>query len=282
MIQILVDSSSDYSLSEIKEKNMEFVPISITIGADNYIEGQNLTRNEFYEILKSSEEFPMTSQPSPQAFLEIFRSIKERGDELICILLSSKLSGTYQSAVLAKNMADYDNIHLIDSLSATYSIKIMADYACRLREKGLSSGDIIAKIEALKARVKVIAALDTLEYLKRGGRISKAAAAIGDIANIKPVITVTEEGKVGILSKGIGKNKAAANIVKQLQEMDIDPQFPLYSIYTYGTDNCVKLETKLSDNGFHISSRLQIGATIGAHVGPEAFGAIAVEKSKAD
>ena len=109
---------------------------------------------------------------------------------IICILLSSALSGTYQSAVLAKNMVEYDSIYLIDSLSATYTIKIMADYACTLREKGYTAHEIIQAVENLKSRVKVLAALDTLEYLGRGGRISKTAAAIGDLANIKPIITI--------------------------------------------------------------------------------------------
>ena len=119
MVKILVDSSSDYEPEEIKEKGFEFVPISITIGDTDYIDGVSLEKDEFYEILKGTEDFPKTSQPSPQAFLDIFKDAKEKQDTIFCILLSSELSGTCQSAQLAKNMVDYESIYIIDSLSAT-------------------------------------------------------------------------------------------------------------------------------------------------------------------
>lgn len=278
MVRILVDSSSDYSLDEVKQKNMEFVPITVTIGEKSYVDGVDLERNTFYELLEASGEFPKTSQPSPQAFLDIFKEVKEKGDEMVCILLSSALSGTYQSAVLAKQMADYEKIYIVDSLSATYVIKVLAEYACNLCEKGLAAGVIAEKVEALKSRVKVMAALDTLEYLSRGGRIGKAAALIGDMANIKPIITVTEEGVVGVLGKCIGRNKAISTMLKLLNAKKIDTDFPMYAIYSYGVENCEKFEEKLRKEGYQINEQLQIGSTIGAHIGPEAFGVVYVEK----
>lgn len=276
MIRILVDSSSDYQTEELKEKDIDLVSIKITIGEKSYIDGVDLNRDDFYRILEKTGEFPKTSQPSPQEFLDIFNEVKEKGDELICILLSSELSGTYQSAVLAKSMADYDKIYLIDSLSATYTIKIMADYACRLHQEGMDAYGIAREVEALKSRVRVLAALDTLEYLSRGGRLSKTAAAIGDMANIKPIITLTQDGKVGVLGKCLGKNKAICAIKKQLQELSIDDTFPVYTIYSYGTENCEKFEEKLTQEGLALDSRLQIGSTIGSHIGPEAFGIVFV------
>lgn len=276
MIRILVDSSSDYLKEEINSKNMELVPISISIGEKTYVDGVDLNRDQFYEILEESGEFPKTSQPSPQAFLDIFKDVKKKGDELICILLSSALSGTYQSAMLAKDMAEYDKIYLIDSLSATYTIKVMADYACLLREKGLPAKEIAEKTEALKSKVKVVAVLDTLEYLARGGRINRKVAAIGDMANIKPIITITEEGEVGVIGKCLGKNKAINHIVQHLQGIQLDTDFPLYTIYSYGTDNCEKFEERLAKENFPIEKRMQIGSTIGTHIGPEAFGIIFV------
>lgn len=276
MIRILIDSASDYTVSETKTKNLELVPISFVIGEQTYTDGYDLSRDGFYELLQESSNFPTTSQPSPQAFLDIFTNVKEKGDELICILLSSALSGTYQSAVLAKNMVEYDSIYLIDSLSATYTIKIMADYACTLREKGYTAHEIIQAVENLKSRVKVLAALDTLEYLGRGGRISKTAAAIGDLANIKPIITINETGKVDILGKCLGKNKAIAAILKHLQETGADPSFPIYPIYSYGKDNCETMQKKMQKEGFEMNEMLQIGSTIGTHIGPGAFGIVFV------
>ena len=278
MVRILVDSSSDYSLDEVKQKNMELVPITIMIGDKTYVDGVDLGRDEFYEVLEASGEFPKTSQPSPQAFLDIFKEVKEKGDEMVCILLSSALSGTYQSSVLAKQMVDYEKIYIVDSLSATYVIKVLADHACELRKKGLAADEIAEQVENLKSRVRVMAALDTLEYLSRGGRIGKAAALIGDMANIKPIITVTEEGVIGVLGKCIGRNKAISSMRKQLNTTEIDRDFPMYAIYSYGVENCEKFEEKLRKEGYQIDERMQIGSTIGAHIGPEAFGVVYVEK----
>ncbi|MFR8548391.1 MAG: DegV family protein [Lachnospiraceae bacterium] len=272
MIRILVDSSSDYPVEEIRQKNLELVPISITIGEHNYIEGKNLDRDTFYEILTDGREIPKTSQPSPQDFLTCFEQAKKNGDELICILLSSALSGTYQSAVLAKSMADYDGIYLIDSLAATVNIKILADYAlCRIAA-GDNAAEVVAAVECLKPRVKVIAALDTLEYLRRGGRIGRAASLIGEMANIKPVITLLEDGTIGAVGKCLGRNKAVSSLINRVAELSPDPAFPVYSIYTYGTDNSERFEQKLVKTGISIAGRMQIGATIGTHIGPGAFG----------
>ena len=127
MIRILVDTSSDYTVEEIKAKGLELVPMHITFGEEDYRDVYDLTKDAFYELLTSNEEFPKTSQPTPQDFVDIFEEVEEKGDELICILLSSKLSGTFQSATLAKNIVDYDNIHLVDSLGATHMIRIMAE-----------------------------------------------------------------------------------------------------------------------------------------------------------
>ncbi len=278
MIHLLVDSSSDYTMEEIKEKNIHYVPLTIMLGENSYKDGLELTPDRFYEMLTSSKEFPKTSQPSPQDFLEIFKMAKEQGDDVICVLLSSALSGTCQSAHLAKDMVDYDRIYIIDSLTATIMIKVLANHANDLIKEGLPATDIADKLNALKSKVKVVAALDTLEYLYRGGRLSRASATIGELANLKPIIHVTEEGEVGVLGKCIGRNKALNFILKTIENKDLDPAFPLHTVYAYGTDNCEKLEEKLIQNGYTFANREQIGSTIGAHVGPGAFGVIYVVK----
>ncbi|MBQ8598062.1 MAG: DegV family protein [Lachnospiraceae bacterium] len=276
MIRIIVDSASDFQQAELKEKGMELVSLSITLCDRTYLDGVDLDRDEFYETLQNTGEFPMTSQPSPQAFLDIFKDAKSKGDEVICILLSSGLSGTCQSATIAKGMADYENIYIVDSLTATYMIKILADYAYDLSMQGVSAKEIVEKIENLKSKVKVVAALDTLEYLSRGGRISKTAAAIGNMANLKPLITVTEEGLVSMIGKALGKAKASGTLLKHLQGYKINTDFPVYSVYTYGTENCEAFEQKLAAEGYRITSRQQVGPTIGAHIGPGIFGVIFV------
>lgn len=277
MIRILLDGASDYPLEELQNHGLELVNMTVTMNGKDYIEGENLKKDEFYEILETTTLFPKTSQPSPQAFLNIFEDVKKKKDEMICILLSSKLSGTYQSARLAKDMVEYDGIYLIDSLLASCTIKILADEACRLVKDGQNISEIVGAIEALKKRVKVIAALDTLEYLYRGGRLTKTAATIGEIAKIKPVITLSEDGQIEILSKCFGKNKAMNYMMKHLERLELDSNFPLYSIYTYGIENCEKWEEKLKAKFKEPNQRIQIGATIGTHVGPNAFGLVYVK-----
>lgn len=278
MIRILVDSSSDYTMEEIKEQEFSFVPLNILISGKSYRDVVDLIPDDFYKLLISSKDFPKTSQPSPQDFAEIFEDVKAKGDEIICILLSSALSGTCQSAHLAKDMVDYDGIHIIDSLAATAMIKFMGNHAAKLVKEGLSAQEIVQKIEAMKGKIKVVAGLDTLEYLCKGGRLSKASATIGELANLKPIITVTEEGKVSVIGKCLGKNKALNFILKYLENNERDMSFPLYTLYSYGTENTEKLEERLTKEGISYDERVQLGSTIGAHIGPGAFAILYVIK----
>ena len=278
MIRILVDSSADYTAEEAKQNNLELVSIYITMGGKNYLDGVDITRDEFYDLLVSSQDFPMTAQPSPQDFLDIFEDAKEKGDQLIYLSLSSGLSGTFQSATLAKSMAEYDEIYLVDTLSATRVIRLMAEYACKLREEGKDAATIAATLEEFKSRVVVYTAVDTLEYLSKGGRLSKAAAAVGELANLKPIITVTQEGKIAVPAKALGRNKALSTLVKLVSEKEIDTTFPIYSIYAVGEENTEKLEQKLGKEGIRVTKRLQVGSTIGCHIGPGAYGVVFVTK----
>lgn len=278
MIRLIVDTSADYTLKELEERNFTLVPLTVMINGKSYLDTIELDRNELYEMMEAGADFPKTSQPSPQMFAEIFEDAKAKGDDVICILLSSALSGTCQSAHLAKNMTDYDNIHIIDSLSATHAIRIMADYALKLINEGLSASEVAERVEAMKSKVRILAAVDTLDYLCKGGRVSKTAATIGNLANLKPLIAVNAEGKVEVIGKCIGRVKALNQLLKLLQEKEVDTDFPLYTLYAYGTETTEKLEKKLESENYTVADRLQIGSTIGAHVGPGAAAIIFVEK----
>lgn len=278
MIRIIVDSSADYNREEIDTKQLTLVSLTINLDAKSYLDGVDITRDQLYEWLMESKGFPKTSQPSPEDFAAHFKAAKEAGDDVICILLSSALSGTCQSAHLAKSIADYDNIHIVDSLSATHVIRFLANKACQMRDAGNSAEEIVAVLEDLKGRAKVIAAVDTLEYLCRGGRVSRTAATIGNLANLKPIITVNPAGEVAVLSKCVGKNKSMSYILNALQEYELDENYPIYSIYSYGMENCIALEARVVSSGYILHSRKQVGATIGCHVGPGAFGVLFVHK----
>lgn len=278
MIKILIDSSADLTPQEISQKKVIMIPLQVAIQDKTYLDGINLDHDTFYNILTSSSEFPKTSQPSPQAFLEAFEEVKANNDELICILLSSALSGTYQSAKLAKDMVDYDKIYLIDSLSAVSAIRILCDKALEMINNNIDSITIVETLNNLKGRIKIFAALNTLDYLSKGGRISKTVATIGDLTNIKPIITVSEEGKVEIAGKRLGINKSISFIKEKIDSYTIDESYPIYSLYTYGQDNLNKLQQKLINNNYKIATSLQVGPTIGSHLGPEAYGICFVAK----
>jgi len=277
MVRIVLDSSADYSANELEDLNMELVPLNITMNGYNYRDGIDITKKEFYEMLINSDEFPTTSQPAPQDFLDIFEDAKTNGDSVVCLTLSSGLSGTFQSAVLAKNMVDYDQIYIVDTLSATRGAQILVEYAHKLRDEGHDAATIAEKVDNLKSRIKILAVVDTLEYLYKGGRLNRATAAVGELANLKPIITV-KDGKMAVSGKCIGRNKALATLTKMITECGIDTDFPAYSIYAYGEENTEKLEEKLTAAGIHVTKRLQIGSTIGCHIGPGAYGLIFVTK----
>lgn len=278
MIRLVVDSSADYTLQEINERKLDLVPLTVMINDKSYLDTVELDRNDFYEILMNGADFPKTSQPSPERFVEIFKDAKEKGDEVVCILLSSSISGTCQSAHLAKGIADYDNVYIVDSLSATFGIRLMVEYALKLRTEGKSGAEIAELVENMKSRVRIYAMIDTLEYLRKGGRVSHASAAIGTIANIKPMITVTTEGKVEVINKCIGRVKALNQLMKYLSDAPADTDFPFYTLFAYGEETCEKLEKKLAAENYNVTERLQLGCTIGAHIGPGACAIIYVEK----
>ena len=278
MIKLLVDSASDFTKAELNNRNIEFIPLGITLDNENYLDGINLTKDDFYDKIQKSTEFPKTSMPSPAAFLEYFEMAKENGDEIVCILLSSALSGTYQSAVTAKGMVDYDKIYIVDSSCVATGIKIIVNYADKLRNDGLSGEEIAQKVESLKSKVRVYAGLDTLEYLYRGGRLSRTSAAIGTVANLKPIVTLDAAGTVSVVKKSLGRTRAMRDLFEIIKKAEIDTDFPIYSLYTCGTDNCEELEKSLCNIGIEYTERSQIGPTIGAHVGPGVYGIFYVEK----
>lgn len=282
MIRILVDTGADYLPSEMKEQQIEFVPLQIAFGETNYFDGKDLFRDDFYRMLTAGNIFPKTSQPTVSAFLEIFEDVRQKKDEMICILISSSLSGTYQNALLAKELSGYEGIYLVDSLSASSAIRFLADRACALRLQERSAPEIVKDLEALRNRLTIFFLVDTLEYLYRGGRLSKTEAALGKIAKIKPLLRLDRAGKVSVVEKCFGLTRAFQSVTRQIQACPADSAFPFYSLWSYGTENCEELEARLKSAGISADRRLQVGAAIGTHIGPRAAGVVYVSAEKAE
>ncbi|MDO4519340.1 MAG: DegV family protein [Eubacteriales bacterium] len=278
-IRIVTDSAADYKQEEILRRQIECLPMSVTFGSDSFLDGIELEKEEFYERLLEGKEFPKTSQPAPGAFLECFEAAKEANDSVIVILISGALSGTVQSAYIAKDMAEYDDVYIIDSTTATLGMRLLVDTAVVLREKGATVQQIVEEVERLKSKVHVLAGLDTLEYLAKGGRISKGAANIGNLANLKPLISI-QEGKVDVCGKAIGMRRAYKGLMKIVDGYEIDEDYPVYFIYSYDRTNCAGFLHTMEKAG-HIFDPVKIrgiGPTIGTHIGPGAFGMVFVEK----
>ena len=276
MIRIVVDSSSDMFSNEV----VSVVPLQVNLDNTDYLDGVNLTRDSFYDMLANTTSFPKTSQPSPQTIVDVFEDAKAKGDSCIAIMLSGGLSGTYQSAVLAKQIVDYDKIYVIDSKTTSYGIKILVDFALTLEKEGKTVEEIVEKLEKLKKRITIYAGPDTLEYLSRGGRLSKAAEVIGNMVNIKPIINLDEEGKIQVPSKCLGVVKAIRYMVDKVLKDEVDTNHGFYTAYTSGIENVEKLEKKLAKEGVEVQGRAQVGPTIGSHLGPNAYAMIFVRKKK--
>ena len=280
MVQIITDSSADFETAELEKMGVKCVSLQVIFGEKQYKENIDITKDEFYGMLESCDVSPKTSQPAPADFIDIYENAKTAGDEVVGIFLSSQLSGTYQCACLAKTMTDFENCYPVDGISATAGTRILVEYAVKLRERGLGGAEIAEKLEQIKDKVTIIASLDTLEYLRRGGRISETAAFLGTAAHIKPIIRIAGDGKVAIPSKTIGLKRGIKYIIKQFFDCGANEEFPVYILYTHRKENALELLKSFKESGVCASDEniKNVGAVIGTHIGPGAFGMAFVSK----
>ncbi|GGG12826.1 DegV family protein [Paenibacillus abyssi] len=273
-IRIVTDSTSDIP-SDVRERlGIEMVPLKVHFGVDVFMDGVTIESDEFYTKLAASEKLPTTSQPSPADFMEVYQRIlqEEPGVQIISIHLSSALSGTYQSAVLANSLIEEEaDITVIDSKSASYGFGKIVVAAAQMVQAGSTKEEILAEVQRLRNGLGLYFLVDTLEFLQKGGRIGKAAALFGTILNIKPILTVDDEGTVAPVDKVRGKKKAMQRIVDLLKEdFGNDPVHITlaYSKYEAGAQELHEL-AKVHFN-IQETNYTKIGAVIGTHVGPGA------------
>ena len=278
MIRIITDSAADFSPAEYQKLNITCIPLTVMFGEDEFQENINLSKDQFYGLLLSREENPKTAQPSPQCLMDLFEQAHASGDGAIYITLSSALSGTYQNAVMTKNLLGYDDCYVVDSLNATGGQRMLLEYAAQLRDEGKSAREIIAGIEDIRSRITLFACIDTLEYLYKGGRISQTVYKLGTLANIKPIITVEPDGGIGIPAKAMGMRKGIDFQCKQAAAKPADPAFPFYVMYTNKPSVAKDLAARLETVGITVPEEriIQVGAAIGSHIGPDACGLVYV------
>ena len=278
MVRIITDSAADFEPVELEQLNIACIPLTVTFGEAEYQENINLSKQKFYDLLLGSGQYPKTAQPSPQLLLDLFEEAKEAGDEAVYITISSGISGTYQTACMTRDMAEYEGAHVLDSLNATAGQRMLVEYAVKLRDQGASAAEIVEKVEALRSRIVLYACIDTLEYLYRGGRISQTAYTIDSLAQIKPIIRVEPDGTIGVPSKAMGMRKGMDILCKRIEQQQPCADFPLYIMYTTNRSVAEKLADRLRAMGYDIpdSHIVGVGAAIGAHVGPDACGFVYV------
>lgn len=278
-IRIITDSSADLTPIDAQRLGVDVVSMSIQFGDRSYLDGVDLEKADFYRLLAEGTDSPSTAQPTPADFLERLEAVKAAGDEAVVITLSSALSGTYQSAMIAKEMCAYDPIYVVDSLSATAGVQIMVDYACKLRDQGVAAKEITEKVSEIKGRIRIFAVIDTLEYLRRGGRLSSLQAGLGTVTKLKPVISV-REGAVSVVGKAFGTVAATKQLLKFLSEHPIDSAFPSFALYTDDKGRVDEFLPKLQEvKALPQDLRFcAVGPTIGTHVGPGVVGMAYVER----
>ena len=268
--RIIIDSTTDL-LPEFKNR-VHTVPLTVHFGQDEYIDGITIDHKTFYEKLIESDVLPTTSQATPDAFIKEFEKAKEAGEAAVVITLASKFSGTYQSATIAAD--DYENIYVVDSGSATMGSGILVELAFKLLDEGKNAEEITAILEEQKKKIIIVALVDTLEYLKKGGRISKAVAFAGGVLNIKPVLSVID-GEINMLGKARGSKMGNNLLVQEIDKAGgIDFNKPVLLGYSGISDALLK---KYIEDSRHIwEGNLQevryttVGSVIGTHAGPGA------------
>ena len=271
--RIIVDSTADL-MPEILDR-VHVVPLTVHFGEEELVDGVTIDKKTFYERLVESDVLPSTSQATPEAFMREFEKAKQAGEQAVVITVASKLSGTYQSAVLAAR--EYEHIHIVDSSTVAIGSSILVELACKLLDEGMNAKEIAQKLEEEKKKIVIVALVDTLEYLKKGGRISKTVAMVGGVLNIKPVLSIID-GEINMLGKARGSKMGNNLLIQEIEKAGgVDFAKPVLLGYAGLSD---ALLLKYIEDSKHIwEGNLDevrytvVGSVVGTHVGP---GAVAV------
>lgn len=271
MTRILTDSSAGMTLEDVKKIGVEMVHIPITFddGAD-FLDGKNLTIAEFYKKQAESKRLPTTSAINQATFEEVFNDVKKKGDEMVVLLLSSGLSVTTEQAMKAKEAVGYNKIYIVDALATVGTLIALVMEAVKLRDKKMSGAQIEKEIVKLVPKVKLFAYLETLKYLRAGGRISGVSAVVGTMLNVKPSLAIVN-GKLESVHKSVGVKKAAEWVISQFNTHDVDLTKPVY----FGHANRVSEAEKLKEMArevrqFTDGGNWMVSATVATHTGPGA------------
>lgn len=277
MVKIIADSSANISQSEAKEMGITVLPLGISFNEEEFLDDINISIDEFYERLTTSKVFPKTSQLSMELLEQTYSEAKKNNETILLILLSSKLSGTVNCANLVKNNGGYDNVYVYDSKGATALNRILVDVALQNKEK--TAEEIIKILDEVRDRIELYAALDTLEYLHKGGRLSKTKAVVGNMLGLKPILTILKDGSLDVKAKAIGLNNAIKTINNLVEKSGgIDTNYPVYFLYSKIDTNGKKLQKCYEHLNLKQTKLLNLCSVIGCHIGAGVAGIVYVRK----
>lgn len=276
-VVLISDSACDMSQREAAELGVTILPMKTVIDGVEYLDGVTITSAEFYDKLEHCKTMPTTSQLTPADFADALEPVLARGDEAVIVTIAGKLSGTFQSARIAAEDAG-GKVWVVDSGNVTIGQNILLRYAIRLREQGLSGGEIAAELERGKGRVRLLARVDTLEYLMKGGRLSRTAAIAGTLLQIKPVLSV-QDGEIKVLGKARGSRQSGNMLTEFIQKSGgVDFSMPVMLAFS-GTDDALlkgyidNSRALWEDHLAELPPAVMIGSTISTHAGPGAIAA---------
>lgn len=282
MVQIMTDSTCDLTRARQTALAIEVAPLSVHFGGETFLDGEEITNQEFYRRLRAADTLPTTSQVNPDVFAQRFRRHVEAGDQVVGIFLASQLSGTYQSACIARDMVDGAQIFVVDSDTVTFGLALLVEHAVTLRDQGMSAAEIAAEIQRLSQRVRLLAVVGTLKYLKMGGRISGASAVVGGMLGITPILDV-RHGVVESPAKTRGRKAAFQWMDRQIEQHAPDLSLPV--IFGHADAPAVLAECRehfVALLGLTQWLECDIGSVVGTHAGPGAAGIAFFMKDDSD
>ncbi len=280
-MMIITDSASDILQDEAEKLGVRLVHLDIMLGGEHFNLNTHEMFDRFYRMLAERDDFPTTSQPSPEAYMELYEEARERGEDVLVICLSGALSGTVESARIAAGLSGWeDRIAIMDTRHAIASQRLLAEEAARLRDEGKAASEIIPRLEYLRDRIRICGVLDKLEYLRRGGRIPSGLAKVGDLLSIKPVVAV-DDGAVAPIGKARGRHAGEKRLRQEFEKHPYDPAWQITFVYSLGMEIVEEFASRFCEL-FGIDRAatrdVQIGPTIGAHLGPDCVGLCFVAK----
>lgn len=274
-IKIITDSTCDLSPEVVAKYDIEVIPLLVNFGEESYLDGTEMNFGGLLNKIEETGKFPTTAQVIPQRFYEIYKKYLDEGFKIISLHLSSKMSGTYQSACIAKNMLETEDIFIEDSMNVTTGLGSLVIYASRMAGKDMEVEEIIKEIKRAKPHVKSMLSFNSLDHLVKGGRLSKTAGFIGNMLGIKLMLCV-KDGEMAVVDKVRGSKKALKNIIEYLDELDVKEGNPVILLNAQGEDIDI-LREKLKEKNVEVVE-CEVGCVVGTHSGPNACGIFFIER----